>query len=147
MEQCWAAAERIGIHLYDIQSFEEIIFIESLSWLTNLAFSPDGAMLASSSGDGPISLWDVESLELIRTLAGHTDNVSSVAFSPDGRTLASRRYDDTIRLWNAESGTLLACAGRASGGAQAWPSRWMEPLWLREVLMWDGTAMGGPIIH
>jgi WD40 repeat protein len=35
----------------------------------------------------------------LRTLAGHTDLVSSVAWSPDGKTLASGSLDQTIRLW------------------------------------------------
>ena len=99
-----AAAGSIGIHLYDSQSLEEIFFIESLSWLSSLAFAPNGATLASGSRDGIISLWDVESGDFKHKLSGHTGGVLSVAFSPDGRTLASGSYDDTIRLWDVESG-------------------------------------------
>jgi WD40 repeat protein len=39
----------------------------------SVAFSPDGRLLASGSGDKTIKLWDVASGSLVRTLSGHTD--------------------------------------------------------------------------
>lgn len=95
----------------------------------SLAFSPDGATLAC--GDmiidnrvqkgvhlymktlaGEVTLWDVRSGDLKRTLAGHDNAVGSVAFTPDGRYVASGCfYDYTARVWNSESGELFRTFG------------------------------------
>ena len=54
---------------------------------TVVAFSPDGRLLATSSG-GAIHVWDVVTRQRIGSpLAGHTGVVEDVAFSPDGGTL------------------------------------------------------------
>ena len=67
----------------------------------DVAFSPDGKTLASSSADDTIILWDVVTGKPIgEPLEGHADYVESVAFSPDGKSLASGSDDRTIILWN-----------------------------------------------
>ena len=61
-------------------------------WVSSVAFSPDGARLASGSGDQKVKIWDANSGECLQTLEGHSDSVSSVAFSPDGARPASTYY-------------------------------------------------------
>lgn len=76
--------------------------------VTDLAFSPDGALLAVASLNddysGVIDLWDVASGDRRMTLAG----LYSVAFSPDGLLLASGADSGGIRLWNLSTGEVLA---------------------------------------
>ena len=69
--------------------------------ISSLAFSPDGKTLASATRGG-IALLDLSTLQVKKSLRGHTDQVSSVAFSPDGRTLASGSADGTILIWELE---------------------------------------------
>ena len=56
----------------------------------DVAFSPDGSILASAGADSSIVFWDVASREPIgQPLLGHGAQVVNLAFSPDGSLLAS----------------------------------------------------------
>src|SRR5690606_7262004 len=49
---------------------------------------------------GRIHLWSVATGEIVTTLYGHTDIITSVAFSADGRLVYSGSWDRTLRVWN-----------------------------------------------
>jgi WD40 repeat protein/class 3 adenylate cyclase len=76
-------------------------------WIGRIAWSADGGMLASPSGDATIRLWNAETGNLLRTLIGHQGVVHSVAFDPGGRVLASGSDDGTIKVWDVGTGKLL----------------------------------------
>jgi WD40 repeat protein len=67
------------------------------------AFSPDAQVVASTSPDGKVRIWDVADGRLRQTLRGHKAVTDFVAFSPDGKALASTDIDRTTILWDAET--------------------------------------------
>jgi WD40 repeat protein len=71
-----------------------------------IAFSPDGrkALFGGTDSESPVSLWDVETGQLIHSMKGHTAWVESVGFHPDNRTAFSMSMDRTIIIWNLDTG-------------------------------------------
>ena len=63
-------------------------------------FSPDGGTLVSTSLDGTVTLWDVESATPLETLRGHSNSVQQPVFSPDGETLYTVSHDGTAIAWD-----------------------------------------------
>jgi WD40 repeat protein len=67
--------------------------------ISDIAFSPTGA-LVSAWGDGyDLELWDVATGDTI-VLSGHTDDIWTVGFSPDGRRVVTGADDGVARIWD-----------------------------------------------
>ena len=98
----------------------------------SVAFSPDGERIVSGTGnpgrlggdmlpgENMVTIWDAQTGQAIRTLAGHSDGVHAVAFSPDGRWILSGSWDQTLKVWDAETGEeMLTLRGHTSGVCSA----------------------------
>ena len=138
--------------------------------LACLAFDPRGRELATSAfskdGANEVRIWDADAGSrggatppLLRTLTGHTDEVTGLAYSPDGALLATASHDGKVFLWDAATGekrlefsghhspvaavafhpdgqTLLSAAGELQAGQEAKAG---------EVLLW--SARTGQVEH
>lgn len=68
-----------------------------------VAFSPDGAMLATAGADGTIRFWEISSRRLLRSWEGKAERVLSLSFSPDGTFLANGSADGTLIVENVKT--------------------------------------------
>ncbi|MBN2006791.1 MAG: WD40 repeat domain-containing protein [Anaerolineae bacterium] len=95
-----AAGCKSDVKIWDVSDYALVYTLSGHAQaVLSVAFSLDGVVLASASGDGTVALWRIGDGILLNTLAGHTDGVQHVAFSPDGSMLVTKSKDGTVRLW------------------------------------------------
>uniref|UniRef100_A0A8C4EP17 Sperm-associated antigen 16 protein n=1 Tax=Dicentrarchus labrax TaxID=13489 RepID=A0A8C4EP17_DICLA len=72
-------------------------------WLSGCSFHPNGAKLATTSGDTMVRLWDFSRGCCVLTLSGHSQPTWGCAFHWCGHFLASCSADRTAKLWDLNS--------------------------------------------
>jgi WD40 repeat protein len=104
--------------------------------ITGIAFSPDGAHLATSSGDRRVRIWKLSDREQVAEFE-HDDTVLAVAFSPDGKYVLSGggRSDRTGRLWLWRPGDLVREACSRLVRKRLTADEWKQTIGLTEPLL------------
>jgi WD40 repeat protein/DNA-binding SARP family transcriptional activator len=133
-----------------VWNIETALQLHTLSGHTNaiyrIAFSPDGASIATASWDRTARIWDMETGRLRITLTGHLEGVLSVAFSPNGTNLLTASEDKTARVWDLapRQGVIAINTPLSAARAAFSPDgKWLA-LGLRggpgRVLFWDAAS-------
>ncbi|KAF9271947.1 hypothetical protein BGZ88_005377, partial [Linnemannia elongata] len=92
------------IRLVDAVTGEQgLILGDDIDRLTDIAVSPIGELIVSSSWDNTIRLWDSSNGQLISRMSGHRDQIASCTFSPDGLQIASGDENGIVRLWEVNT--------------------------------------------
>ena len=88
-------------YLWDAVTGEKLLTLAGhKNSINDIAFSPDGAHVATGSVDGKIKLWDAITGEELSAPSGQMGAVYSVAFSTDGTRLITSSEDGTARIWD-----------------------------------------------
>ncbi|HEX9924605.1 MAG TPA: protein kinase [Anaerolineae bacterium] len=83
------------------------LFVGHTDSVTSVAISPDEKTMLSTSWDGVLMLWDIETGEILRQFEGHTNAINDVGFSADGRVAVSGSEDKTAILWDVQTGQII----------------------------------------
>jgi WD40 repeat protein len=87
--------------------------------VTSVVVTPDGRRAVSgslssresnrelSAPEQTLVVWDLETGAQLRTLRGHTDDVTTIALTPDGDLLVTGSADTTIKVWDLNAGKEL----------------------------------------
>jgi hypothetical protein len=91
------------------------------SAVQSLAFGVNGSkpFLASGSADKTLKVWNLETLDPVRTYRGHRDYVTAVALSAGGKAIASASLDGKVRIWSGRSNRLTRALSGHQGKATA----------------------------
>jgi WD40 repeat protein len=97
------------------------------AFLVQLAFSPDGKILAGDLSD-EVRLWDASTGEQKQTLKPRSGGVWSIAFSPDNRLMAGYgissvdgKRTSCLTLWDVRSGAIIHSIEAGEAGSVAVP--------------------------
>jgi WD40 repeat protein len=97
-----------SIEIWNTYSWEITKTLQTGSAL-EIAFSPDGKLLATAPDRYAVKVWQIRDRRRLLNLASSfTGAVNCLAFSPNGATLATGHYDGAIRIWDVSKGALLA---------------------------------------
>jgi WD40 repeat protein/mono/diheme cytochrome c family protein len=72
-------------------------------------------LLATCGADFTVKLWNADSGQALKTLAGNTDYVYAVALSPDGSLVASGAFNGEVRVWKVADGSLVKAFNATPG--------------------------------
>jgi WD40 repeat protein len=75
-----------------------------------VAVSTDGKLLAGGVFEGNISIWNADSLDILQTIKGQVEDISSLAVSSNGDSIVSGSWTGTfwpIKVWNASKAPIL----------------------------------------
>ncbi|RDX44431.1 WD40 repeat-like protein [Lentinus brumalis] len=114
--------QKVRLYSWDGKSLTESATLDGAKGTVSaLAFSPDGALLASGDSSGKIVLYDVGERKTVTTRwSFHSGRVNSLAWTADGQHCASGSLDTHVYVWSvAKPMKNIAIKNAGPGGVNA----------------------------
>ncbi|KAK9248311.1 WD40-repeat-containing domain protein [Lipomyces tetrasporus] len=89
-----------SIALWDPRTKHAVEYMETDFPVLAVAFGEGGNQLFSAGIDEDIKVWDLRQRNVVYTLPGHADAVTSLNVSEDMQFLVSRSMDNSVRTWD-----------------------------------------------
>jgi periodic tryptophan protein 2 len=103
---CASSLDSFDIHIWSVQTGQ---LLDQLSGhegpISTLAFTPDGATLASGSWDHTIRLWSIFTRTPTSEPLPLTSDILSIAISPDSTQLCASTLDGTLTFFSLSTST------------------------------------------
>jgi WD40 repeat protein len=107
-----------------------------------VCFSPDGTQIICGGYDRIVSIWDLETGRMLRSLVGHSDSVQSIVLDAGSNAAISGSTDRTVRKWSLDDaggdvpfralGGPIRCVAISPDGRHIATGSWTG-----ELILWD----------
>ncbi|MES2706531.1 MAG: c-type cytochrome domain-containing protein [Verrucomicrobiota bacterium] len=104
------------VRLYDTKTSQLLATMKKhTDWVTSLAFSPDGVLLATGDRNGGLYVWESGTGNEFYNLRGHEKRIAALAWRADSNLLAAGCEDGQITWWEMQNGTQVKKIGSHGG--------------------------------